>query len=54
MILPTIKQEGSVFIQILGPSPQPPPNHIQHITPIPQRNGAEQGKVTENEGFALD
>ena len=28
---------------------QPPPQHIQHITPIPQGDGAEQCKVAEDE-----
>ena len=36
------------------PRPQPPPNHIQHITAIAQRNGAEQGEIAEDEGLALD
>ena len=36
------------------PCPQPPPNHIQHITPVPQRNGTEQGEVAEDDRVALD
>jgi hypothetical protein len=36
------------------PRPQPPPNHIQHITAIAQRNGAEQGEIAEDERLALD
>lgn len=34
--------------------PQPPSEHIQHITAIAQRNGAEQGKVAEDERLTLD
>lgn len=30
------------------------PHHFQHITAVPQRNRAEQCKVTENERVALD
>jgi len=36
------------------PRPQPPPNHIQHITAIAQWNSAEQGEITEDERLALD
>ncbi len=36
------------------PGPKPPPNHIQHITPIAQWNGTEQGEVAENEGLTLN
>ena len=41
-------------MQMLRPRPQPPPKNIQHITPIPQRNGTEQSKITKNEGLTLD
>lgn len=30
------------------------PDHLQHIRAIAQRNGAEQGEVTEDERLALD
>ncbi|KNH46912.1 hypothetical protein ACS73_08435 [Pseudomonas lini] len=49
--LPRHKSHSTLFRR---PSPQPPPNHIQHITPIAQWNSAEQGKVAENEGLTLD
>lgn len=39
---------------MLRPSAQSPPKNIQHITPIPQRNGTEQRKITKNERLTLD
>lgn len=39
---------------MLRSRPQSSADDIQHITAIVQRNGAEQGKVAEDEGFTLD